>query len=259
MAIDRSWEKIFNDYNILEHDFDKTPFEIQASQIKISCQDFRGTGEKEVRILCKQDTRESRPKIFIENNLFLLPKKNGSYYIVKGEGYIDIPEITTEVNDYRSKLDFKLESSMVGDSEMQHLDLAYASSLVRTFMDDDSLLLTIRGRKYTPSFSFNVGDQTLDVESVQTEVDAGYEGRDKIVLIEAKNSNVTNTIIRQLYYPYRQWKKQTSKDVCVLFFDKDRSSDVYNIWQFEFTDESDYNSIALVKSGKYRIVGPNSI
>lgn len=259
MANNVSWEKIFNDFNILEYDFSSAPFELTAAQIKTSCQDFKGTGQKEVRLLCKQDTRESRPEIFKKHNLFLLPKKNGSYYIVKGEGYIDVPKITTEIVDYKSKLDFKLESSMVGDSEMQHLDLAYASSLVRTFMNDESLLLTIRGRKYTPEFSFNVGQQKLSVESVQTEVDAGYEGRDKIVLIEAKNSDVTNTIIRQLYYPYRQWKQQTSKDVYLLFFDRDKDSNVYNIWQFEFKDENDYNSIALVKSGRYRIIGPNSI
>lgn len=258
MASNESWKKIFDDYNILEHDFSKCPFEITASQIKISCQDFRSTVQKEVRILCKQDTRESRPEIFKENDLFLLPKKNGSYYIVKGEGYVDIPKIQTKIEDYKSKLDFKLESSMIGDSEMQHLDLAYASSLVRTFMEDDSLLLTIRGRKYTPSFTFNVGNQKLSVESVQTEVDAGYEGRNKIVLIEAKNSDVTNTIIRQLYYPYRQWKQQTSKDVNLLFFDRDRNSDVYNIWQFKFEDENDYNSIKLVKSGRFSIIGPNS-
>ena len=258
MASNTSWQKIFDDYNILEHDFSKKPFELTAAQIKVSCQEFRGTTEKEVRILCKQDTRESRPQVFKDNNLFLLPKKNGSYYIVKGEGYVDIPQITTEVVDYNSKLDFKLESSSIGDSEMQHIDLAYASSLVRTFMEDDSLLLTIRGRKYTPDFSFKVGEQVLSVMGVQTEVDAGYEGRDKIVLIEAKNNEVTNTIIRQLYYPYRQWKKHTSKDVYLLFFDRDKNNNIYNIWQFEFEDENDYNSIKLVKSGKYRIIGPNS-
>ena len=259
MASNTSWEKIFNDYNVLQHDFSKKPFELTAAQIKASCQNFKTTAEKEVRILCKQDTRESRPEVFRNNDLFLLPKKNGCYYIVKGDGYIDIPKITSEIVDYKSKLDFKLESSMVGDSEMQHLDLAYASSLVRTFMNDDSLLLTIRGRKYTPSFTFNVGNQELTVESVQTEVDAGYEGRDKIVLIEAKNSDVNNTIIRQMYYPYRQWKQQTSKNVYLLFFDRDKNSNVYNIWQFEFKNENDYNSISLVKSGRYRIIGPNSL
>ena len=61
MASNTSWEKIFNDYKILEHDFSEEPFEITAAQIKMACQEFKGTGEKEVRILCKQDTRESRP------------------------------------------------------------------------------------------------------------------------------------------------------------------------------------------------------
>jgi hypothetical protein len=57
------------------------------------------------------------------------------------------------------------------------LDFAYASSLIRTFLEDDSLVLTVRGRKCTPKFSFRVGKQNITAESVQTEVDAGYEGK----------------------------------------------------------------------------------
>lgn len=151
-----------------------------------------------------------------------------------------------------------MDSATVGDSEMQHLDLAYASSLIRTFMNDPTLLLTIRGRKYTPRYSFNVGPHQLNVESVQTEVDACYEGRDQIVLIEAKNKAVNNTIIRQLYYPYRQWKSFTDKDVRILFFDKG-DNNVYSIWEYEFLDDNDYNSIHLVKSGRYIIKGPNAV
>ncbi|MPL72816.1 hypothetical protein SDC9_18607 [bioreactor metagenome] len=252
-----SWNKIIEDYKILNHDFNNSHFVLSAEQIKISCQNFKKTAEKEVRILCKQDSREDRPQIFIDNNLFLLPIKNGSYCIVKGEGYVDIEEITSEVLTYDSKLDFRLVTSEVGNSEMQHLDFAYASSLIRTFMNDSSLLLTIRGRKYTPEFSFKVGNASIKVNSVQTEVDAGYEGRDKIVLIEAKNSKTTNTIIRQLFYPYKQWKNYTDKEVFLLFFEKQGNH--YNIWQYGFTDENDYNSIKLIKSAKYQIIGQNSI
>ncbi|MDR3236770.1 MAG: hypothetical protein LBT48_08640 [Prevotellaceae bacterium] len=252
MVNNNSWQKIFNDYNISNHDFTSKPFFLTAEQIKRSCQKFKKTTEKEVRILCKQDSREDRPDIFVQNNLFLLPTKNGEYAIIKGEGYVDISEIKTTIQKYTSKLDFKLESSLVGNSEMQHLDFAYASSLIRTFIGDDSLVLTIRGRKYTPNFSFNVGTQTIDVKSVQTEVDAGYEGRNSIVLVEAKNSLTKNTIIRQLFYPFRQWKSYTAKEVLLLFFE--RQGNAYNIWQYAFTDENDYNSIKLVKSEKYIIV-----
>jgi hypothetical protein len=137
---------------------------------------------------------------------------------------------------------------------MQHLDFAYASSLIRTFMDDPSLVLTIRGRKFTPKFDFFVGNNKINVSSVQTEVDAGYEGESQIVLIEAKNSKTKNTIIRQLYYPYRQWQIQTGKDVYTLFFEKNHKDNTYSIWQFAFENPDDYNSIKLVKSAKYRIV-----
>ncbi len=194
MANSNSWEKIFEDYNILSHNFDKSPFEITSEMIKKSCQDFEKTGEKEVRILCKQDSREDRPDIMIEHGLFLLPIKNGTYIILKGEGYTDIPDITLESETYISKLSFTPDSVKVGNSEMQHLDYAYACSIVRTFMDDEDLMLTIRGRKYTPQFSFNIKNHKIMVESVQTEVDAGYESKDKIVLIEAKNSHTKNVI-----------------------------------------------------------------
>lgn len=256
MASDKSWNKIFEYMGMEKHDFDKSPFELKADDIKKACQEFTKTAEKEVRILCKQDQRNSRPQIFKDNNLFILPKHNGSYYILKGEGYIDIPDITTPIQDYHKKLDFELLSSEVGDSEMQHLDYAYANSLIRTFMNDESLVLTIRGRKYTPAFTCKVNNFKLEISSVQTEVDAGYEGKDKIVLIEAKNSANTDTIIRQLYFPFRQWQDKTGKNVYPLFFEKRiiDNEQIYYIWQFEFTDKNDYNSIRLVKSARYRIL-----
>jgi hypothetical protein len=253
MAKDASWEQIFKDHKILEHDFGKSPFYLSAEQIKRSCQKFKKTTEKEVRILCKQDSRKNRPNIFTSNNLFILPVKNGFYNIIKGEGYVDIPEITSEIHEYKAGLGFSLDSSMVGNSEMQHLDFAYASSLVRTFMEDKSLVLTIRGRKYTPEFNFFIGKQKINVNSVQTEVDAGYEGREQIVLIEAKNKKTKDIIIRQLYYPFRQWQSITKKKVLTLFFEKDKKTGVYSFWQFNFRNTNDYNSIKLVKSGRYII------
>lgn len=246
-----SWNAIFELYKIAEHDFSKSPFIITSQMIKDATSHFKKTNEKEVRILCKQDSRENRPEIFVKNNLFILPTKNGIFNIIRGEGYVDIPEIVEQYKIYNTKLDFDLDSSKVGNSEMQHLDFAYASSLIRTFLEDPSLVLTIRGRKYTPKFSFKVNNQVIDTESVQTEIDAGYEGKNQIVLIEAKNSKTSNTIIRQLYYPFRQWSHYTKKNIVTLFFEKRKNN--YLLWEFRFTDENDYNSIVLVKSAKYVI------
>ena len=247
----KPWLSIFEKYNIDKHDFDASPYIITAEQIKQATNHFTTTTEREVRVLAKQDTREDRPEVFVERGLFLLPIKNGTYAIIKGEGYVDIPEITSETNIYHSKLDFELETSRIGNSEMQHLDFAYANSLIRSFLQDDSLVLTIRGRKYTPKFDFFVDKHLITTESVQTEVDAGYEGRNQVVLIEAKNGKSQNTIIRQLYYPFRQWQEHTKKQVNVLFFEK-RGTE-YALWQFGFENIKDYNSIKLIRSAKFEI------
>lgn len=248
----KPWHSIFDAYGIHSHDFDKSPFILTAEQIKRATEHFKSTAQREVRLLCKQDRREDRPDIFVDKGLFILPTKNGTYALIKGEGYVDIPEIEKNTKVYASKLDFELETSRVGSSEMQHLDFAYASSLLRTFLEDDSLLLTIRGRKQTPKFDFRVNNHTLTAESVQTEVDAGYEGRNQVVLIEAKNSKSKNIIIRQLYFPFRQWQMHTKKKVNMLFFEKRKSE--YSFWEFAFRDEMDYNSIELRRSAKFEIV-----
>lgn len=250
-AIDRAWSKIFEVYNLNDYDFEAAPFSLTASQVR---QAVTGLGTTtEPRILCKRDTRESRPRIFQERGLFILPITNGTYSIIKGEGYIDIPPTSETIDVYMSKLSFELVTSKVGDSEMQHLDFAYASSLFRTLFNDESLVLTIRGKKRTPSigFRFNVGKHEIEAKSVQTEVDAGYEGREQIVLIEAKSRGQKNTIIRQLYYPFRQWQHHSTKQVKTIFFDK--SGDVYRIWQFEFRNPNDYNSIEIVKAQSFHI------
>ena len=250
-----SWDAIFERYGIARHNFDAEPFPISAQQIKEACQHFERTSQKEVRLLCKQDTRESRPRAFRERGLFILPVRNGRYAIVKGEGYVDVPPIQSPLREYRSEFPFELDTSLVGNSEMQYLDRAYALSLIRHFSDDESLVLTIRGRKYTPPFDFRVGWFRISVQSVQTEVDGGYEGANQVALIEAKGGNADNTIIRQLYYPFRQWQRHTRKTVSTLFFQR-AGGDEYHLWQFGFDDVDDYNSIRLIKSARYKIALP---
>ena len=87
---------------------------------------------------------------------------------------------------------------------------------------------------------------------MQTEVDAGYEGKNQVALIEAKNSQTNNIIIRQLFYPFRQWSQHTMKTVKTLFFEK--RGNFYSLWQYEFKDINDYNSIRLTKSNRYEII-----
>lgn len=253
------WDAVFERCEIDRHNFAAAPFALSVAQIRAAGQRLGRFGARDIRLLCKQDARESRPRVFQERGLFILPIKNGHYAIVKGEGYVEVPPIVTPLQEYRSDFPFELETTQIGNSGMQYLDRAYASSLIRHFTGDDSLALMIQGRKFTPQFDFVIGEIQIAVQGVQTEVDGGYEGAERVVLIEAKGGGAGNTIIRQLYYPFRQWQSYTEKPVSTLFFqrvDGGADGDEYHLWHFEFADRNDYNSIRLRSSERYRIVMP---
>lgn len=246
------WKKIYEEY-FEGHDFDVCPANLTAGMVKQATRDFSKTSDREVRVIMKIDCREDLPKVLRDNGLFVLPVKNGEYVVVKGEGYFDLHPLP-EIENFSSTLDFELKSAKVGTSEMQHVDYAFNTGLLHHFLEvSEPLFLQIRGRKYTPEFNFDVGRFNINAASVQTEVDAGYEGRDVVVLIEAKGSSRNNFIIRQLYYPFRQWRIRTQKEVRSLFFSFDSKTDTQGLWEYEFTNENDYNSIRLVKTAKYQL------
>lgn len=53
------WQSIFDKHKIHKHNFEKSPYIITAQQIKEATSHFKKTTQREVRVLCKQDTRES--------------------------------------------------------------------------------------------------------------------------------------------------------------------------------------------------------
>ena len=127
---DGPWEAIFTAYGINEHDFDIAPFYLSAQEIKDATKHFPKTGQKEVRILCYQAEGKDRPRVLSDNGLFLLPVKNGHYVIVKGEGYMEVSEITSPPIEFSPAHGFELKSADVGDSEMTIVFIAFSILLV---------------------------------------------------------------------------------------------------------------------------------
>ena len=147
---DIGWEAIFDKYDIYSHDFDEQPYYIDSEKIKNAVQHLTTTSSKEVRILCYQASRKDRPQVFVDRGLFILPIKNGEYVIVRGEGYVDIPEIKSPAIEFKPNINFRLQAPLVGNSESQYLDYAFAIGLLEHFTEEEKLFLTIRGRKRTP-------------------------------------------------------------------------------------------------------------
>jgi hypothetical protein len=92
--------------------------------------------------------------------------------------------------------------------------------------------------------------------SVQAEVDLGCEGRDDVLLIEAKTGKPDDFIIRQLFYPYRKWRLEVpQKRIRPWFFCSMEVANkrLYKFWEYEFTDDSQYQSLKLTRSESFLV------
>lgn len=214
----------------------------------------RLTGE-EPRLMAKLDQEDDLPELFRQHDIFILPTSNRDYALVRGAGYHVLEPPLDPPSDFGSRLPFVLSTSGTGRSEMQHLDFAFNAGLIEHFAGIGNLYLTIRGRRFSPKFTFRVGNSPrLTASSVQVEVDAGFEAQNHILVIEAKVGLPRTFHVRQLYYPYRVWGELVpEKTVLPVFFCFDDRTGLYSFWLYRFADPEDYTSIELIRRASFRV------
>ena len=104
-------------------------------------------------------------------------------------------------------------------------------------------------------FRFNIdtalGTKCITVNNSQIEIDAAYEGIHYLSLFEAKRDLSDDFLIRQLYYPFRVWSGRVTKTVKPVFLIF--SNGVFNLYQYQFDNPQNYNSLHLVKQKNYVI------
>ncbi|MDO9033823.1 MAG: hypothetical protein Q7U51_01290, partial [Methanoregula sp.] len=216
---DEAWGKIFVSLPLLP-EIERQGF------VYVTADEIKAAGSREPRLLAKLDTNDSRPNIFKQNKLSILPVENGKYIIFRDESaktYFPLGKILAEVpaEEYLPKKDYSEYQSLDVrnlSSESQAIDFAHLVSLLRTFTNEKELNLTIRGRQRSEKFQLAIpgSGHRVEVKGVQIEVDAGYESPEKIYLFEAKLGRVEDFNIRQLYYPFKDWSCRSSKEVIPL-------------------------------------------
>lgn len=239
------WDDIFIELNVLNHVKKNGYFKISANQIK---------RYKEPRLMTKFDHSKYRPKIFKDYQLSILPIDNGQYIIGPFELYkkLDAKAVEPKVMQL---LDF-YESIDVKNiySETNALNVAEISGMITDIAKED-VKQTIAGRMRANQFGFKVNSLeepfNINVKKPQIEIDGGYESSSKIIVIEAKNSEPDDFIIRQLYYPYRFWKMKVNKEVVPVFFTY--KNGIYTFYIYEFCELENYNSIRLKDKLSYTI------
>ena len=246
ISTNESWKKLFDELEIHQIINEQGVFNLTSKEIK-------GITQKEPRLMCKFDHRESRPEILRRNNYTILSIKNGYYAIFDGDGYADT-QTNNIITPYFSPRLNSLETiPKVFRSESQVIDAVYASGIFEDFIGEGDLPLTIRGRLRSKPFDFSLntpkGILSFDIDGVQIEVDSGYEG-DKVYLIEAKMGETDNFHMRQLYYPYRMWKEEgLTKEIIPIFLYY--YDGIVSLTQYEFTNDDFYDSYCEVQSKQY--------
>lgn len=245
---DHAWKKLFDKYsilNIIEH----TGFcEIKATQIN----EFR-----EARLMTKFDHRINLPRLFSENNLAILPITRGSYIISNFEAYKDFQQVNEEI--IHASLPEHIESIDCENitSEAIAVNCAYVSNILADFLEDEELMPTVSGRMSSDTFSFQIkntttsSNVTVNVINSQVEIDGGYEGIRQLAIIEAKNFISDDFLIRQLYYPFRLWSNKVAKKITPVFLIY--SNGIFSLYEYEFQDPYNYNSLVLLKQKNYSI------
>ncbi len=249
---DQAWELFFKETNILTKlDSDNLAY--------ITARELKHYGKREPRLMAKIDTLALQPKIFSENQLSILPVRNASYAIFKDKEQssfykfskedIDLPIIKhTPAVDVST---FDSFSTNLGLNESQALDFSLISSITHSFISERDIWLTIRGRQFSSKFDLLLPsiNQTLTIEKVQIEIDAGYESKNAIYIFEAKTSRRADFNVRQLLYPYLDWKNRSKKAIVPIFFIY--TNGLYYLYQFSMGNSLD--STKLVTKSCYTI------
>ena len=249
---DEAWARLFGLTRTLE--------EVEANgYCYISADDLKNVGKREPRLMAKLDTHSVCPKVFRDNRLTIFPVRNGEYIIFRdpeNKSYFKFSshDYERQPEVHHPGIDLSTFDSYPGSqqlNESQAIDFAHLTSLLQRFTGESDLYLTIRGRLYSGNFSFELpsSNHAVNVTGVQIEVDAGYESRSTIHLIEAKVGRREDFHIRQLYYPYLEWSRKSHKRIVPIFLAYTNGK--YFLTEFEFA--SSFGELRIADHGCYVI------
>lgn len=250
---DAAWEALFKTYSILEKVNEHGFFKIDSAHIN----KFR-----ESRLMAKFDHCVNLPVIFRDNHLSILPISRSKYIIARFDTHFNV-NYSDEVEAIPFEFPAHIESTDYTNlySESSALNCAFNTGIISNLIDEEAAY-TISGRMSTKTFDFEIksstGDETLsiNVNKSQCEIDGGFESKNYLLLVEAKNYAVDDFLIRQLYYPYRLWLARTGKKVLSVLMTY--SYDMFSFFMYEFKDKLNYNSLALVEQKNY-VIAPEEI
>jgi hypothetical protein len=208
----------------------------------------------EPRLLASMDSSSKLPERLRSEGVFVVPLTRSRYALVRGKGYHEL-EDPGEPERYAARLPISLTTLAYGRGENRFLLHAYHIGLLSRFTEVPSFYQTVSGKMGTGSFSYHVdGSPELEVKSAGMELDAGFEGPRDVLLFEGKATARTDFLVRQLYYPYRTFRKWSPhKRIRSFFFVAEPETTTYALWEYEWINPTDYETIRCVRKARFRV------
>jgi hypothetical protein len=243
---DEPWSHILKTMNYDNQD----ELIITADDIKQSGKSWKGKANQfEPRLLAYQTSFKSRPQVFKNHSLFMLPIKNGTYLLTKHNIYKELDYSSSEeVTPIKRNTDSLVLS--IGDSETSLIDnLRYSGVFERPeILGEEIKYGPLLNGRHRCDLDFKLGTTPISIKGVQYETDSCFESTNRVLIIEGKSSSseIDSFNIRQLYFPYRTIKAAVGdkKEIICVFVHK--LKDIVHVWKYTFEDIDAMDSIKLL-------------
>lgn len=230
----------------------------------VSAQQLKLAGGREPRLMAKIDHRGQLPAPFKRKggDWGILPTSRRGYVIGQFDMFAPFPDADdSPARPLRMPKDLETVSFGPSLSETAAVNILAAEGALAEFLGENRLIHTIAGRMGTGQFKFDVSvsgpgggrDLPVTVDRAQIEIDAGFEGENSVVLIEAKREGAENFVIRQLYYPWRHWREKCGKPVRPVYLIVGGTQ--LRLIEYAFDDPHRYAPPRVVADRRYSLVG----
>lgn len=241
-----AWSKILQSHpNIIQTVHDKGYYEIEADAIK---------EEREPRLMTKHDFLDGVPSPLKSQHINVLSVTRHSYMLGEFDVFQKFPEKKPSSLEFCTLPSFETLRADDITTESKAINALIISGALSQFLGTDKLVETFNGRMGTGRFDFSIGLRErgplwIEVNGAQLEIDGGFENNECVVIMEAKNRLHDDFNIRQLYYPLKKYSTFVTKPIRLVFSQYDNL--IYTLYEYEFADIDDFNSIRLVNSASY--------
>ena len=206
----------------------------------------------------KLDSSRILPNALVQDDVLIVHTGRGRHRFVRGIATVfhqfeEIPEESCKQWSYRRSI-----LNNINTSESNILSVGYNQRIIHDFLYEDiaaSPKLYGSNRTHIP-VDYRIGDESIDADRMQVEIDLTLEHNGAITAFEAKNGQPADFNVFQLFNPFRYYQRVTadadirSIQCCYLV----RRGDRLRLYLYSFSDSQDPGSIQLVKNAEYTLM-----